>query len=454
MPNFDLALRGRVIFPDLILDDGWVGISGGKIVALGSRDAPETAETYDPARFTILPGVIDGQTHAGSFGGLDGIRAASRGALSGGVTTMVDMPYDSPKALTTLEDLQLKRAKIDELAHCDFALYGTVAKGQGPAAVAELVAAGIVAFKISSFENDPIRFPRIPADEMMQLLEATAALDIPVGLHNEDQEIVRAAIARLKGEGKTTLEWFSDSRPVAAEMAASAQFFELGLATGARVHIVHFSADRGLELLAAYKAWGARATAELCLPYLRFDAADYDKFGARIKIGPPLRYGQREALWKRLLDGEVEFISSDHSGWPLGNRMTGSIFETGGGMPGLPTLLPAFYTMLEQRGLDAPRLCARFLSEGPARFFGIEPQKGAIRLGADADFAIVEHTPTVFDGDHALDETGWSAFGGEQFAIRVAATYLRGDKVYDGSSILNPTGSGRYVPAARVANRP
>ena len=182
MPNFDLALRGRVVFPDLILDDGWVGISGGKIVALGSGDAPETAETYDPARFTILPGVIDGQTHAGSFGGLDGIRAASRGALSGGVTTMVDMPYDSPKALTTLEDLQLKRAKIDELAHCDFALYGTVAKGQGPAAVAELVAAGIVAFKISSFENDPIRFPRIPADEMMQLLEATAALDIPVGL--------------------------------------------------------------------------------------------------------------------------------------------------------------------------------------------------------------------------------------------------------------------------------
>jgi allantoinase len=196
----------------------------------------------------------------------------------------------------------------------------------------------------------------------------------------------------------------------------------------------------------AYKRWGVRASGELCVPYLRFDASDYASRGARIKIGPPLRSGEREQLWSRLLAGAVEFVSSDHSGWPLGERMTSSIFESGAGMPGLPTLLPAFFTMSTERGLDASRMSAKFLAEKPARFFGIDHRKGAIKLNADGDFAVIKHEQRQFSAKDSLDETGWSAFDGDTFAISVAATYLRGRKVFDGTLIINSGGNGVYVP--------
>jgi allantoinase len=165
-----------------------------------------------------------------------------------------------------------------------------------------------------------------------------------------------------------------------------------------------------------------------------------------MKVNPPIRPGQIDLLWDEILAGRVAFVSSDHSSWPLGNKLTASIFDAGAGVPGLETLLPAFFTAARTRGLDAPALTAAQLSERPAKFFGLWPKKGAIRVGADADLTIFGGAPIVWDSAKAHDELNWSPFDGLEFAGRVRRTYVRGTLAWDGEAIVNRPGDGAYVP--------
>jgi allantoinase len=442
----DTLIKGSIVTPEAVIVDGWVAIKHGKITAIGKDNAPAAKTVLDVTGSLVLPGVIDGQTHAGSYGGLPGIRSTTRSAVAGGVTTIVDMPYDNPAPLDTVERLEAKIAAIAEHAHANVALYATILPGQSTAAVPDLIAGGVVAFKISAFESSPTRFPRVPADLMLDLFEALAGTNIPLGIHNEDQEIVRARIARAKTAGEDGIKAHSSSRPPAAELASTAHFLELGAAAGAHAHIVHLTTARGFALVDNYVRDGFRATGELCVHYLWFDPdRDGDELGARMKVNPPIRPHQIQQLWAEIAAGRVAFVSSDHSSWPISGKLTASIFDAGAGVPGLETLLPAFYTGAGWQGWEAARSTARQLSEDPARFFGLWPQKGAIAVGADADIAIIEPASIIWNSANAHDELNWSPFDGRKFDCRVTHTFVNGQHAWDGTNILNAPGDGHYV---------
>lgn len=443
----DEVIHGTIVTPDGLIEHGWVAIEGRRIAAVGTGEAPAAARQFDAGEAYVMPGVVDGQTHAGSYRGLPGIESTTRSAVAGGVTTIVDMPYDNPTPLWDSETLTLKREAISRYAHCDVALYATIAPTQDTSAVPVLIAGGVVAFKISAFESSPTRFPRIPADKALDLLEALADTDIPLGIHNEDQEIVLARVTEAKRLGENGIAVHSTSRPLAAEQAATAQFLELGAMAGAHAHIVHLTSKRGFDLVERYRAEGFRATGELCVHYLWFDAAaDGEALGARMKVNPPIRPGQIEALWGEVAADRVAFVSSDHSSWPIDNKQTPSIFDAGAGVPGLETLLPAFYTGAAQRDLDAIRLTVRHLCERPARFFGLWPRKGALVPGADADIAVLSTAPMVWDETKAHDELNWSPYHGRQFSCSVIRSYVGGRLAWNGETIRNDPGDGRFVP--------
>jgi allantoinase len=442
----DTIICGKIVTPDAVVDPGWVAVRDGKIAGIGQGTAPAAVARFDAGDAFVLPGVIDGQTHAGSYQGLAGIGPTTRSAIAGGVTTIVDMPYDNPQPLNAVDVLERKIEAIGRLAHCDVALYATLMPGQPTSDIEPLVAGGVVAFKISSFESSPTRFPRIPADMMLDMFEALAGSAIPLGLHNEDQEIVRARMARLRASGRDGIAAHSASRPPAAELAATAHFLELGAAAGAHAHIVHLTTARGFQLVEGYRRAGFRATGELCVHYLWFDPEqDGPVLGARMKVNPPIRPGQKDALWNEITAGRVAFVSSDHSSWPVDNKLTPSIFDAGAGVPGLETLLPAFFTGARRQGLDAARLSAEQLCERPARFFGLWPQKGAITIGADADLTVFTPEPQSWDPARAHDDLNWSPFAGQVFDGRVSRTYLRGHLAWDGSAVVNAGGDGHYL---------
>lgn len=444
---YDLVVRGRIVTPDRILEDGWLACAGDTIMALGTGAAPRATAVEDFGDVLVMPGGIDGQTHAGSQVGISGLGMTTYAAVIGGITTIVDMPYDHPTPLTTAATLKEKVAAVEAYALCDVALYGTVPPSPDAEDIRSLIDGGVCAFKISSFEAHPDRFPRIDNPATLSLLKMLEGTGLPLGLHNEDQEIVRQVAAQFKAQGRTSPVDHDPSRPPAAELVATANFLELAAATSAHAHIVHISVADGFKLVDAYRARGVTATAEMCAHYLIFDAAaDMPRLGGMLKVNPPIRSGQIEALWRALDEGLVSFVSSDHSAWGLESKDKGSIFDVAAGMPGLEVLYPSFFTTAARRkGFDAAALLsAKYLAERPAAFFGLS-RKGRLAPGYDADITVLVPGATTYDSKRNTRGPGWSAYDGMEFDVKPTATFMRGRKVWDGEAVTGVAGLGRYV---------
>jgi allantoinase len=445
--SYEKIVRGTVVTPQASIPGGWIAIDGETIREIGEGKPPAASQVHDFGQSWIVPGGIDAQTHAGSYWGLAGLEPTSRAAVCGGITTMVEMPFDNPTPLSSMELFQAKVQAVENLSYCDVALYGTLAPHQSTDEMYKLAAAGVCAFKISVCESHPVRFPRIPADQQFAMLQACAELALPLGIHNEDQEIVRYNTQRMRATGKESLEVHSASRPEAAELAATALFLELAAVAGAQAHIVHISTPRGFELIENYRKGGHRATGEICVHYLLFDPdIDGERLGALIKVNPPIRPGGRELLWKQIRDDNVHCISSDHSTMSLENKLGGSIFDAGPGVPGIESLMPAFFTGVEAHDMNAPAAVARFMSEKPAKLFGLWPKKGAIAVGSDADLAVLQAGSFVYDSSKAHDSVNWSPYDGMSFSAKVVSTFVRGHHVWNGADVIGQKELGQFVP--------
>ena len=454
MSDFDLVIRGKVLSADRIIEDGFIAVRDGKIARIGSGTAPAAREEVDARGHWVMPGVIDGQVHAASQANQEGIGWASRAAAAGGVTTMVDMPYDDPEPVWNAEQFRRKVAVVERDAHVDVALYATISEAGGTSTIHELIDAGACAFKFSTFEAAPGRFPRITDDLLYDAFQAIAPSGLACGVHNQHQEITRKNIARLTAAGDTTWDAFCRAHPPLVEHLATVAIYELGALTGARAHVVHCSLGRGFEVCKMYEAAGARVSIETCVQYLMLNAEDdMRRLGARLKHYPPVRpQAEVEALWTHLVEGRCTFVSSDHVSWSLEGKSDPNIFKNKSGGPGLESLLPAFWTGCEERGI-APTLVVRMLCDGPARHFGLRDRKGSFDPGADADIAILEPGRFKFDAAHSLSAVKWSSFDGREMRIRVISTYLRGRKVYEAGTVLNSAGDGQFLrPQAQTAD--
>jgi allantoinase len=445
MSDFDLTLRGDIVLPHTILKDGHIAISEGRIVRVGEGAPPSAREAEDFRGLLIMPGAIDGQTHSTNQLDHEGLGMASRAAAAGGITAFIDMPYDEPAPITDAARFAVKATEIARDAHTDIGLYATIAPEQGTAQIPGLIEAGACAFKFSTFEAHPTRFPRITDDLLYECFRLLASANLLCSVHNQDQEITTRNMQAAQARGDTKWDAFGRALPPLVEDLATARVFELGALTGARSHAVHVSTARGFQLARMYAAAGHHATAETCVQYLMLNEEDHvRRLGAKVKHYPPIRpQAETERLWVHLAAGDCAFVSSDHAAWALAHKSDENFFRNASGGPGLETLLPAFFTGCQAHGLG-PSFVANLLSEGPARAFNLA-HKGRIAPGLDADFAILEPGSFTHDASHSLSAVQWSAFDGTDMAVRVRATYLRGAPVWDGARIVNPGGTGRLL---------
>jgi len=297
MSDFDLVLKGTVVLPERIVEGGHVAVRDGKVVHVGQGAAPAARERHDLGNALILPGAVDAQVHSLSQKNQEDFLWSTRSAAAGGVTTIVDMPYDEGNLVCSAEALRRKIDHAGPQARVDFALYGTVDPEEGPARIGEMVEAGVAAFKFSTFGTDPKRFPRIPAALLEDCFRAIAPTGLSAGVHNEDDEAVRAAIDKVKAAGITDYRAHGLSRPPLTELLATNQIYETGAATGCPAHVVHCSLGRGYEIAAAYRAQGYKATIECCIHYLTLDEDAGERVwrsGAR-SHGAALRQGRAGA---------------------------------------------------------------------------------------------------------------------------------------------------------------
>ncbi len=444
---FDRVFLGDIVTATEVLPRGYIALRGEIIAAIGQGEPPPCIEIVDHTGRMILPGLVDGHMHTSSAIGWAGIEGATRSAAAGGVTTCVDMPYDVPQAVTDAAVLTDKIGWVERTAHVDVALYGTIRKTGGIDAIAELAAGGISAFKLSTYEYDAVRFPRIDHPTMVAAFAEIARTGLPVSVHNEDQELVERLTAEAREAGKTDAIMHCRTRPPLAETMADLEIFEIGLATGAHVHIAHSSLARGFDIAEAFRAMGGQATGEACIQYLCMTEEDIVRLGGRGKCNPPFRTaGEVARMWDRLLTGKIEYVSTDHAPWPTDRKGSPDIFANSAGLPGLQSFAVLMFTLLDERGLS-PTLMARYCAEKSARFHGLYPRKGTLRVGSDCDLLVLERADYAFDESAIEDrpELRWSPYQGRRMRARVAATVLRGRTIWDGARVLATPGTGRFV---------
>ena len=413
-------------------------IADGRIVELTEPD-PAAGPDYGAA--LLLPGAVDVHVHTRSYAE-EGIERCTRAAAAGGVTTIVDMPYDAAGPVDSLDAFERKVADVGREAVIDVALWATVPPTGPLDQVQSLVDAGAAAFKCSTFNTHPQRFPQIPDPQLLRAFGEIARANGMVGIHAENDELVRAGIAaeQAAGHGGDPLA-HARSRPPIAENEAIARVLEMARVTGVRIHICHVTTPRGVELIAQARADGVDATGETCPHYLLLDESDLAAQGGICKINPPLRPETLSA------DG-LELVSSDHVGWPIERKQGPDIFALSSGAPGVELIAPLVHDAL------GPAELVRLVSEQPAKRFGLWPRKGSLAPGADADLMVLDESASwMIDPTQLVTPAGWSPYTGRTLRGRVIATVSRGELVWDGEQVLAGAGRGRFVPANTAAVR-
>ena len=257
--NFDKIFKGTVVLEDEVLTDGYIGVKDGKIAKI-SEEAIEGEGIVDLDNQLILPGAIDVHVHSFSNPN-EGFERTSLLSARGGVTTFLDMPYDLPNPINNTEILNEKIKDLEKHSYVDIGLWGTIKKREGTDEINKLIDDGVMSFKLSTFETDEYRFPRIPSDEIIKAMKILAETGILVAFHSEDDEIVKGLSKQFEDENKTYNLAHAETRPPYTESAAVLMLMEFAKWTGAKLHIVHVSHPRTLELIKLFKEMGTDVSA-------------------------------------------------------------------------------------------------------------------------------------------------------------------------------------------------
>ncbi len=451
MAAHDLAVVGG----DVVLDGGSVervniGVSEGRIATLTSGPL-EAAETVDASGLVVLPGGIDQHFHVFWNYEWETYENATRAAAKGGVTTVVDMPLDNPPTLTAAA-LSSKLSEVADACHIDYATFGGYL-AEDPAEMARMAEAGASCFKLfTGGVAPPGMYPGVDDGHLLDALRRAAEIGLPVTVHAENAYIVDFETNRLQAEGRTDMAAWDDARPWYSELAAAHTVALLAEVTGARVILAHVSSPQTMESLAGFRSRGVDVWTETGHHYV-CSTKEQALEDPRLKWNPPTRAAAEvDRIWDLIRAGHVHSVGSDHA--PLPRVEGADVWQQAPG-PGnnVQTILTIFASEARRRGLSLGRI-ADLVSTRPAKLFGLYPRKGAIRVGSDADLAIVDTSGSrTFDAqelEYLEHQPKWSPFEGMEVTIDPVHTVLRGKVICSRGEILGAPGDGRHLVGARI----
>jgi allantoinase len=455
MASVDLIIRGTIVQSDGEPFEGELIIENHRIAAVRpGRSGAGARRVLQVEGSWIMPGVVDAHVHCLSDPA-EGITNATRAAAAGGVTTIIEMPFDAGAPVNNLETFLRKKERVQKEAVVDVALLATIRKRGGLDQIKPMAEAGACGFKLSLFETDPERFPQIPDDELFQAFRLIAEAGLVVGVHAENTEIVNLWVSKLRAQGRTDALAHCESRPPVSETEATLRAMELAHATGARLHIFHVSLPRCIQLAKWFREQGLDVTTETCPHYLLLNEKDMERLGAKAKINPPIRTRKEsEELWTLVENDAVDLVTSDHAPWQIQRKNRPDIFDNASGAPGVQTLLPLLYSEGVSKRRLSPRRLVQVLCDAPARRFGFSSCKGRLETGYDADVVVLNPAETsTVETARLLSSAGWSPYQGMTLQGRITHVFMRGRAVVEDGEMIGKPGYGRFLPgaAARAA---
>jgi len=401
-------------------------IARGRIVELGeggSLAAQEGEEVVEGGgRLWVFPAFFDPHVHLRAPGEehKEGLETGTQAAAAGGFWAVLAManttpPIDSVELLAALQE----RARQEAAVMVGF--FATLSQGLGGTRLSELAMlreGGAVGF---SDDGKPVANPAL----LRTALRYQRLCGGVIALHEEDPALAGGGAVR---EGPTATRLALPGIPAASESAALARDLELIGEEGGRVHILHLSTCRSVELLGGAKERGLAVSGEVTPHHLILDEQEVATLDTAFKVNPPLGNGKdRQALLEGLRSGVIDCIATDHA--PHAPEDKEVPFEQAAmGTTGLETAFAALYTHLVEPGLLPLSRLVEALSGG-ATLYGLEP--ATIAKGAAAHLAIVD-----LEAAWVAGEQGWRSkatnccFAGRRLQGRVVLTLCAGQPVH------------------------
>lgn len=409
-----------------------VAVEGGKIIDISPNIPLSIPNEIDAQGHVLFPGGIDPHVHFNEPGRTDweGFVTGTKALAKGGMTSFFDMPLNSTPPTVDVDAFDEKRRLADDHALVNAYLWGGLIPGNFDQ-LEPLAERGVIAFKAFMSNSGMADFPAVDDYTLYHGMEIIAKTGKILAVHAENDGITGGLSQAAKRAGRVGAWDYLKSRPAVAEHEAISRAILMAEATGCKLHIVHVSTARGVEIVQSARARGVDVSCETCPHYLVLTDEDVVRIGASAKCAPPIHDADEQAaLWELLVSGELPIVASDHSPAPPDIKTGEDFFAIWGGISSCQSTLSLMLTFgYHQLGMSLQKIAA-VTSANTARRFGLE-NKGKLEVGADADMALVD-----IDADYTLtaDDLEYrhkiSPYIGMNLRGQVLHTWVGGEAVY------------------------
>ena len=431
--KFDLVLKGAKLYRSGKLEKGEVGVKDGKILEIQeSIDSSSAAQVIDLSGQEVLPGIIDSQVHFREPGltHKEDIESGSRAAALGGVCTFFEMPNTSPPT-TTAESIAEKVNIGKERSWVNFAFFmgATQENLEELKKTQDLEGCCGIKIFLGSSTGSLLLYEK---EALLNVFKNTKGM-ISCHSENEDMLVERQAIR----DTFTTAHGHPEWRNVETALSSTMRLVDLAAQAGRKVHVLHITTKEEMEFLAKNKE---HCTVEVLPQHLTLFAPDcYDKLDTLAQMNPPIRTKDHlEGLWKGIENGTVDVMGSDHAPHTMDEKKQG-FPKSPSGLPGVQTIIPLMLNHVHNGRLSLSRFI-ELMAEKPSELWGLN--KGAIEVGRDADFTVVDLSRThTFKNEEQGSKVGWTPFAGMEVTGWPTHTIVGGKLVMKEGELLERAGS-------------
>ncbi len=434
-------------------------VEGEKITAVGKNLESEGAAVVDISGKYLFPGFIDGHTHmdldVSDTVTIDGFDSGTKAELSGGTTCIVDFATQN-RGESLQYALSHWHDKADGKASCDYAFHLALSDWNEEVSreLEEVVFGGICSFKLYTTYDGMV----VDDKAIYEILARLKELGGIAGVHCENRGIIDARlrdVVKRRGDRRNVSD-YPWTRPDLAEAEAVSRILKIAACVDTPVIIVHLSSEEGYREICQARKRGQQVFVETCPQYLLMDKSRYDlpnQEARKYMIAPPLREEKdRNVLWKALAEGNIQTIATDHCSFTVAQKNAGEedFSKTPCGMPGAeerPGLV--YHFGVREKKITLEQMCG-YLSENPAKLYGLYPKKGVIAAGSDADLVVWNPDERwTLSAKSQQSRSDYCPLEGTRLTGRAEQVYLRGTLAAQNGEILKAYG-GRYVTAKRV----
>jgi allantoinase len=409
-------------------------IQNGKIYDIVSGKSNDDA--IELGNKVLMAGIIDPHVHINEPGRTEweGFDSATKSAIAGGITCLVDMPLNATPVTTSVKAFEEKLQATTNKLHTNCGFWGGIVPGNEKE-IEGLIKNGILGFKTFLTHSGIDDFPNALESDLDKAMPILTKNNLPLLVHCELSDDENHCI---NNDSRSYANYLS-SRPKKWEDDAIAMMIRLCEKHHTRVHIVHLSSADSIPQIIAARQKGLPISVETGQHYLYFNAEDIPDGSTAHKCAPPIRDKENnDQLWEALQKGVIDFVATDHSPATadLKELDSGNFMKAWGGIASIQLALPVLWTAAKKRNCSLTDI-AKWLCENPAKLPGLEMTKGIIAKGYDADLIVWDpEKEFTVENENLYHKNKVCPYQGHQLFGVVEQTWLAGEKVFSSNEFL------------------